>query len=604
MARRQFATSVRGEAQRPLLRVADAARGLCRVALLVALACLPPVAAAGESDPPGPEAAMQAYQQVVQAQSAWSQEVAQNLSDPPGTTGVCLTLRENGKVIGRAEVMADDGAALRQAMEQVMAQAKPPRTVEGVGVIPRAIDVQFAGPLIPLAGDTFASASIVVPQGLEGVAARVGDRLGAAFPAVILATDSSVERALRVACARAEAPPMELNELRKQVDVRIYRFKVTHIAMASDTSAPMFLTRGGRLVDEAAVNTQSIRAFADGMASHLMRSMWPGEEPFGLMGPYRAARDEYEPFVAEPHAQALAALALARYARTPGVDPQLAKAARRTAWDVLFDITVVQPPELDPMGDTAALGLWLAAWSEARQQGIPIGISEEELAKFADRAASACSAALRGEQPVDEQAMITRAIAVYGLTMAKPHLPTVEHAPVEVELDRLFNETPPGQLVALMPWLGWATMANAHDDGSVDHDSALNVLRDVIWDHQVLAMDAGNERDLIGGTVFTRARQPLPTWQSAKPLALLATMFGDERFTPKERVIDELPKLARGLRFLKQLSVSDAEAHMYPNPGRSLGGVRKALWDQTVTADATALSLLTACETLTAVSSP
>lgn len=579
----------------------DTARGLCRVALLVAVALCAPIAAAGESDPPGPEAAMQAYQQLVQAQSAWSQETVEKLADPPGTTGICLTLRENGEVIGRAEVMADDGTALRQAMAQVMGQAKPPRSIEGLGVLPRAIDVQFAGPLIPLAGDSFATAAMAVPQGLEGVAARVGDRLGAAFPAVVLATDSSMERALRVACARAEAPPMELAELRKQVDVRIYRFKVTHIAMADDASAPMFLTRGGRMVDEALVKTDSALAFADGLASYLMRSMWPGEEPFGIMGAYHATRDEHEPFVGAPHEQAIAALALARYARVPGVDADLANAATRTAWDLLFDFTVVQPPELDPLGDPAALGLWLAAWAEARLNEIPIGVADQELARYAERAASACATALRKDQPVDD---LTRAIAAFGLLRNAVALSADQRADAAACVKRLFDDTPPGQLVALMPWLGWATLDLAPRDVAIEHDSALSVLRDVIWDHQVLALDAGDERDLIGGIVFTRARQPLPTWQSAKPLALLATLFGDKRLTPQERVVDELPRLARGLRFLMQLSVSDAEAHMYKRPARAMGGVRRALWEQTIAIDATAMSLLTACDLLMALEVP
>ncbi len=596
-------TSVSREAQRPLLRTIRAARGLCCVALLVAIGINAPIAAAGESDPPGPDAAMQAYQQLASVQSAWSQDAAKKLIDPPRTTGVCLTLRENGKVIGRAEVMADDGNALRQAMLQVIEQAPAPHVIEGVGVVPRMIDLQFAGPLFPLAGDTFAAAAALVSPGREGVAARIGNRVGSAFPSVILATDSTSNRALRVACARAEGPPMELRELRKQFDVHIYRFEVTHLAMPDAHSAPIFLTRGGQLIEEASVKTTSIRSFADDAAAYLLQSLWPGEEPFGMMGPYRAARDEYEPFIAEPHAQALAALALARYARTPGVNTELAIAAQRTAWDLLFDFTVTHPPELDPMGNIAALGMWLAAWAEAQQSDIPIGVAIEEMNTFAARAAQVCADSLHGPAPADEAARITRALIALGLATSADEMldPAVQRAIAQSEVHRLFTETHPGQLVALMPWLGWAALELIDPEKDVPAAAGLELMRGLVWKHQVLAADAGSERDLIGGIVFTRGRQPLPTWHSAKPLALLATMLGDPRFTSPERVATELPNMARGLRFLMQLSAGNAEGHMYPKPERAQGGVRRALWDQTITADATALGLLTACETLRSV---
>jgi hypothetical protein len=102
----------------------------------------------------------------------------------------------------------------------------------------------------------------------------------------------------------------------------------------------------------------------------------------------------------------------------------------------------------------------------------------------------------------------------------------------------------------------------------------------------------------VAGIVFTASRNPLPTWHSARPIAFMATMLGDDRLTGGDEFARELNQLLGSLRFLRQLSAGEAEGHMYRSPRRAMWGVRASVWDQRMPPEATALTLLTVCETV------
>src|SRR5207247_1603585 len=92
---------------------------------------------------------------------------------------------------------------------------------------------------------------------------------------------------------------------------------------------------------------------------------------------------------------------------------------------------------------------------------------------------------------------------------------------------------------------------------------------------------------------------PLPTWNAARPLAMLATMLGDSRLTSQDERPGEVVRTVEGLRFVRQLVVDEPVTFMFKGPAkRTLGGVRAAPWDIRMPPDATSLSLLTVCEAL------
>ena len=166
-------------------------------------------------------------------------------------------------------------------------------------------------------------------------------------------------------------------------------------------------------------------------------------------------------------------------------------------------------------------------------------------------------------------------------------------------VSRLRRVDHPGQLVGVMPWLGWAEVSLAREGGPVPSAVALRQMRDLVYGFQLRSSDAGVEdRDLVGGVVFTSGAVPLPTWQSVRPLAFMATMLGDARLTEDDEIGPEVVHLARGLRFLLQLSASETESHLYRKPQRAIGGVRAAVWDQSMPIEASALTLLTLLEAI------
>jgi hypothetical protein len=159
----------------------------------------------------------------------------------------------------------------------------------------------------------------------------------------------------------------------------------------------------------------------------------------------------------------------------------------------------------------------------------------------------------------------------------------------------VIRNTPPNGLVATMPWVGWGLLPG----NDLPAAPALREMRSQLWQHQLKAQDLSPDApDLAGGIVFTTSRQPLPTWQAARPLAFVATMLGDRRLTEEQEINSETVRLLEALRYLRQLTASEAEAHMYKDPARAIGGVRASLFDQRMPPEATAMTLLTVCETI------
>jgi len=72
----------------------------------------------------------------------------------------------------------------------------------------------------------------------------------------------------------------------------------------------------------------------------------------------------------------------------------------------------------------------------------------------------------------------------------------------------------------------------------------------------------------------------------------------DPRLTERGEIQGEIVRLMEALRYLRQLTASQSEAHMYKDPAKAIGGVRASLFDQRMPPEATAMTLLTVCETL------
>jgi hypothetical protein len=196
----------------------------------------------------------------------------------------------------------------------------------------------------------------------------------------------------------------------------------------------------------------------------------------------------------------------------------------------------------------------------------------------------------------DQVAVAARSILVMALVRSKSPL-------AEPALRSLYAQTPPKFLVSHLPYLVWAEQELADSGAPVPAAGALDEMRTEIWSHQITASDAGEDApDFIGGIVFTNSANPLPTWQSLRPLCGLGAMAADARLTDATRYPIELVRVARGMRFVRQLMIDEDSVHAALEPERAMYGVRLSLWEGRQPTDVQALAVMAACEAIHAIS--
>lgn len=532
--------------------------------------------------------------------------------DPPGTAGACVTIRLSGVVIGRATDTRADGysvwRAARQAFLESLERAPVERDATREATLREfaqraTLDIQLAGRFTPLLGDTFSDAALALSPGVEGVALRVGESLAAQFPGTMLSTNATPSTAMRACAGQLALPPVELGVLRKEHSAIAYRFRVQHLAQPAPRAEPVFLFRGGRIVTPTEVTLANLVDFANGLATRIQRLDFPGEEPLGLMGDFEPWTGRFNPIIAPQRDQALALYALARYASSPAIDAASRMRAARSFWVLLSEFarldSATDNPALDPVAASfATLALRVAP---DRPPGMPTRAGANPT-NAADAALVVLRASFSPEKGWQEQLRAgERAVVAFALAEASRSRPDDQtmRTRAEAAVRSLFRESTPSTLVTYMPWLGWAELALTPRDANPPAMPALLEMRDLVWQHQLAQADlSADTHDLLGGIVFTASRNPLPTAQLTRPVAILATLAFDPRFTPREQLPAELSRLMSSLRFLRQLAADDAALHMMQDPDIARWGVRAAPWDQRLTLDATAMALLTLVETL------
>ncbi len=558
---------------------------------------------------PTPDDAMSAYQTVDAWVRTWDVPLIAAEIDPPGTYGACVTLRLRGRVIGRGTVIASDRASIWRAARDAWldAQLEPgyeiPRA-EGQGPPPverLTLDIQLAGRLVPLTGGTFDGATSSAAPGWHGVAGRIGDRTVAIYPSEQIERSLNPSLALNLLVGLVELPDAPLKELRAR-GFTPYRFEVTHLAQVEPSGAPFFLNRSGSLVSATeAMQTGPLAAFADATANYLIEASWAGPEPHGLRGTYRPIQDEYRPAIAPPREQALVAMALSDYAQLSSADPLTARRARDTARQILLEFTEVTEFEEDPLAHVPSAAGVLLASARVRLNDPDVWSSEPRLEPLAKQALGRMLREMEIEGWGKGISPSIGAMIAYALVSGAAWDDTGKaRAEGEALMRALLRATPPDELVSLMPWVVWCEQELANGiEGDIPSALAMIEARGNLWRFQLAQSDlAPHEQDLAGGIVLTRTGPPLPTAQAARPLAGAAAMLADPRLTTDREFNEELANLSRSMRFLMQLSIRDREAYLVASRSRAIGGIRLALWDYTISLDATSMSLIAVTQML------
>lgn len=587
-------------------------------------------AAPSQPASPEPAAAMASYRTLDGWIRSWSTGNQTSDAQPISIAGAHVQLRLNGELIGRGQAFAASGEsgtlALREAAREAMKAAEsklqlPNDAMRDAALKDQAarlmVSLDLAGPLIAFEPATWAEAELSLSPGLEGVAAMVvgpdgtAGQLAAAFPSFLTATNTLPHRALSGLCARvigeggAAAALEEPAAIRARHGLRMYRFRSTHLAQCRPGAEPVFLYRGARLIDQSEITAAELWRMVEYMVRYIAQSAR------GVSS--RSASDVRTAPVSR------ASLALQLVAIRGYLDS--AKGARhgtgqmhaRQAWDAIAGRLVATPPPEESDED-----LVLALLALANPPGADPRMPDGELGgkppvasrpyewlegrswrngKMLDglSAPAQCASALAYARMPSSSGMDDggKAVRRTGLDHA---------AAIREWIGSVSRE----QLVAYQPWLGWAVVEAADlgvapGGARADIPSAISLreMRRQVWDHQIGVLDIDRDSmDLAGGIVFTKGASPLPTWQSIRPLAFIATMLRDPRLTePSERTL-ELARLMQSIRFIRQLQADDSIGWMARDADLAIGGVRSAVWDQAMPPDATSMALLAITETL------
>lgn len=537
--------------------------GLLQAAMMVLLAVLGLSSTENaRAQPVTPETAVAACSAV----EPWVRALAvPNGAQSLDVAGACVTLRLDGRIVGRGESFGRGPRCLPEAAAAAIAAASALLvTVNDAGADERrilaaeglTIVAEIAGALVPLDEGSYTEISAAVTPGIEGVAAMMGTEMDAVFPLEMLSScqqpGSAASRLVSVLTGDAMLALRQPVDLRAGAGVRFFRFSSAAAVSGEHGTPPRALHRGGRLIAPAESGTLTgLRSHAEAVAAFLIR-----QTDCGVYLPTNASVLE----LPTSPSRALRAYALSRYASSGMSRSDAAAAAARSELDRLALESSAAP------STRALIAIARRTLGDHDHPDIRAFIAMDETsAASRELAPVAWALAELGERD--------RAGAILS------GLKRVDHA---------------GQLAADMPWLGWAELALADGQQEVAGAVALRDLRRIVSGFQLTAADTGPDQlDLVGGVVFTSGRVPLPTWQTARPLAFAASMLADDRLTTEPERLDATLALASGLRFLRQLTATEDDGWMYPDPAQAEGGVRAAPWDQSMPIDASSVTLLT-----------
>ncbi len=526
-------------------------------------------------------------------------------------SGVCVILRHGGRVIGTGTDTTGDGLMVRRATGRALGEvlgdpavaALPAGQVASPG---RALTLQLevAGALVPLIGRTFANIAGQLEPGLDGVAIRRGGQLAMLFPSRVRANNTAgrLERLLPALAVDVGLAVMPLPELASRFDVSLYRFRTIDLAQATPRGPPFQTTRGDVLVLDEAVTRESIERLARGIADHLAASMAQVGDPVGLMGTYKPSSDRYEPLIAPPVEQALAAWALSRYGGLPNLDAETAARVHALSGRILEDLSEVAPGETDPLLSAVACAAIVHAALEH-----PTFLAGDRAPRLFLEAAARVRTGWTehdGFIDIDEQVPVPpHAQALVASAMSRllaADMTAIDVSTARGALDAAWESVPPHGRVALLPWIGWGEADYAAATGRPVAAEQLRAMRDLLdgarLDRVALVKIGGP--DLAGGFDLSRQRSSLANSQSLRPAAMLAWMIRHPDFTPPDEASLALGRMLRTMRFIMQLAVRDSLLWSCPDPERARGGIRQATWDWDQPVPAQALALVTATEVL------
>ncbi|MEM1424216.1 MAG: hypothetical protein AAGH64_09455, partial [Planctomycetota bacterium] len=482
--------------------------------------------------------------------------------EDPGATGVRVsvagvTVRLRGERIGEGVVWEGNdavGEAMRLARRQAL-------TTGGADIPAWGIELELGGAWTPRGAATWDGLSASSKPALRGTAARLG--VGEDATTAVLMPNQQLRFGMgplgvwRRVSAQAGAPLGLLSDVVRDTGVRFWSFECARIVQRDGASPISFPHRTRGVSSLARVTTPALRERAALMSRFLVSNRWRGRRALGMTGDLRLHSGEHRPEVAPLRTQMGAAFALARFARTTGVDPESAASARDACEEILRDALTVEPGETLFVDDPVAAAGYMVALAELRR----VAELPEDLVGSVERTRELVAGFGAGPGGSRIEADVAALVA---LALLRDHADLggpERHRDVGATVARaLIAELGAEGAHTAMPWLGWALIESSPGAARVAGDAALRASRDRAERLQAnrLLLDTG-DRDLVGGFLWGEDAQAYPDWRSAKTGAMLGMMMGEDRLTPASELPLRLDRVRRGARFLVQRGVDGSE---------------------------------------------
>ena len=506
----------------------------------------------------------------------------------PECSAAAVVIRLDGRPIGQATRAGPGtglvGACLAEAWAMALAdrriEALPPELRDRLGERV-TLELELAGRPEPLVGERLDAVAARVDPALQAFAIRNGDRWAFAMPSVLQARNQSPHlNYLALGVAReAGLDPAASRDLRLPDGAAAYRAGTRRLAQPTFDAGPFESWRGSRLIDPSVIDAAEVRDMAARIAAHLAQR-WPNREGLSpeaaasveSLGPraaYQPASATWPSPVSPPAEQALAVLAMARWSRLPGLEPEAQRTAHAFATRTLASLRQVDAQESDPRGDMAAIACMMLAAREL--DATDPTWADQATRAWLEELRESLKAAIEGDTP-PQGAAAAMACAALG-----------EAAPESLR-QRAWDPQQPERALQSTPWLSEPWPADA---GAAWKDALEQLLA-----AQCDSWSApGGPRDADGGWGGSAA-MPRPTAASGKVTLALATALVTPGLVDAADRPDALRSLRRSLRFLRQLQVDEAGCHAFRDPAHALGGLRAAPWDSDQPMAASAYALL------------
>jgi len=569
---------------------------------------------------------MSAYRTINTYVRSWAMPSKPSAANLPLAEGCAITLRLDGKIIGRATtaglgIGTDDRlTTIYNAMLKAFAEADRRMPIENDAsraentkrLAERVmISLELCGSMLPVKADTHNDLDTALDPGIDGIAVRIGGRIAAMSAGSMLAANLTPGEAVKPLIAQLlDDPQLSLETpaaLTKARGAVFLKFRSTHLAQPAPGAEPVFLQRGAALASMADVGSvDRLRAFAASLADNLMARAYPGVEPLGMTGTHLPWLGRSEPAIAGPTEQAVAAFALARFAQlAPTTSPTPAATSTLAAQTFAIKLTtqlaavhITEQPPYDAPDSAAAFTLI----ASLLQNKLTLSRSEKT---FADtcHAATVMAATAR---PADTDLPGVSALVALALSLS----PTATDRQTAAKIGTTLKAAAkPDTLSAVMPWLGWletkafdpaaSTSPASPTPISIPIASAplLRQWRTALWQRQLRFDSPDADGTSIGGLVLGGAAD-LPTWRTAQAVAFAATMLRYESLTPAAERPAEIARLIAAARFLRQLQLDNSAGWMATDINTARGGIRLSMWDSRSSVEATAMTLLAITETI------